>query len=254
MIDFEVKAAIFDVDDTLLDNEDHMGTGLHEASRLLAVHSVGKQFGIEALANYPPERNAVAFRRARVHSLAGALWYILGDVGLVSPEAELDLKHELLLAMEDHKNTSHDAVIRDKAQPIQDAPAFVQAFVDRGIKVAVASSALRRHIDIFFEKTGMADHFEPQRIKSYESITRPKPDPEVFELAFQSLGLPDSDRRFTCAFEDDPRGIESAHSAGLYVCAITSRYNRETLESLDNPPQLIGDSYQELAGHFGFTL
>lgn len=50
MIDFEVKGAILDVDDTLLDNKPGVpGQGLHERSRLAAAHTVGKEHSIPAL-------------------------------------------------------------------------------------------------------------------------------------------------------------------------------------------------------------
>jgi FMN phosphatase YigB (HAD superfamily) len=66
MVDFKVKGAIFDLDDTLLDNEEYTGDGLHERSRLMAARETGVALGIESLANYTVEANAVAFRRAKV--------------------------------------------------------------------------------------------------------------------------------------------------------------------------------------------
>ncbi|HTE22427.1 MAG TPA: HAD family phosphatase [Candidatus Limnocylindria bacterium] len=253
MIDFEVKGAIFDVDDTLLDNMEHTGNGLHERSRLLAVREVGGQFGVETLANYSAESNALAFRRAKVHTLEGALWHILTDAGMVASET-IDHENELLVAMAARKNSLHDVILQDEAEPIQDAPAFVRALVRAGVNVAIASTAIRRHIDIFLTKTSLGEYFPAVRVKSYESFTNPKPDPEVFNLAFDTLGLPESGRAHTCVFEDDPRGIGGAKAAGLYVCAITTRYDRDTLSALEVPPDLIADSYQEFAGYFGLEL
>ncbi len=51
MIDFEPRGGIFDVDDTLLDNKPGVaGSGLHERSRIAAVHEAGVKYGIPALA------------------------------------------------------------------------------------------------------------------------------------------------------------------------------------------------------------
>lgn len=57
MIDFQIAGAIFDVDDTLLDNQPGVpGQGLHERSRLAAAHTVGKAHGIPALENLTAQR------------------------------------------------------------------------------------------------------------------------------------------------------------------------------------------------------
>lgn len=45
-----------------------------------------------------------------------------------------------------------------------------------------------------------------------------------FILAFDSLKLPETAGKFVCVFEDDPRGIMAARAAGLFVCAIGTRY------------------------------
>jgi len=73
-------------------------------------------------------------------------------------------------------------------------------------------------------------------------------------MAFAKLGLSESDRGQVCAFEDDPRGIMAAKAAGLFTCAITTRYSREHLAALEVAPDLIADSYLEFAGHFGLDL
>jgi beta-phosphoglucomutase-like phosphatase (HAD superfamily) len=75
----------------------------------------------------------------------------------------------------------------------------------------------------------------------------------VFNLAFASLGLPETDRAHVCAFEDDPRGIAAARQAGLYVCAITSRYSTSELQALAVPPHAIATSYADFSTMFGLT-
>src|ERR1019366_3489432 len=99
---------------------------------------------------------------------------------------------------------------------------FVFALAESGLedKLAIASGAIRRDVDFFLEKTGLTKVFPDNRIKTKESFSHAKPNPEVFNFAFNSLDLPESDRFAVCAFEDDPRGILSARAAGLYVCAI----------------------------------
>jgi beta-phosphoglucomutase len=102
-------------------------------------------------------------------------------------------KHELVVTMTSRKNDLHDILIRDEAKALPYAPEFVDALTAKGIPVAIASTAILRHIDIFLRKTQLNKHFSADRVLSYESITRPKPDPQVYNLAFESLGLAEAD-------------------------------------------------------------
>lgn len=92
---------------------------------------------------------------------------------------------------------------------------------------------MRQDVDMFLGMTGLDDLFPDERIKTKESITHPKPNPEVFYLAFASFGLGEEDMRSVCALEDDPRGIMAAKAAGLYVCAKTTRFDRKSLSELE---------------------
>ena len=102
-------------------------------------------------------------------------------------------------------------------------------------------------IDIYLQKVGLAELFPGRHIMSLESATHTKPHPELFDRAFLSLGLGEVDRPYVLAFEDDPRGIMSAKAAGLYVCAITTRYSADELQSLEVAPDLIAGTYDEFA-------
>jgi beta-phosphoglucomutase-like phosphatase (HAD superfamily) len=254
VINFVLSGAIFDVDDTLLDNAPG-GHGLHEQSRLAAAQEVGRRHNLPQLVELSVEINEAAFRTATVHTLEGAVWNTFLLTGLTS-SPEIDLTDPLLLEFVTLKNQLHEVILRREGKALPGAVAFVRALAARGLadKLAVASTAIRRDIDIFFELTGLGEFFPESHIISKESFTRPKPDPEAFDLAFASLGLAEADRPYVCAFEDDPRGITAAQAAGLYTCAITTRYSREALLALPVAPHVVADSYQEFAKHFDLTL
>ncbi len=256
MIDFEVKGAIFDVDDTLLDNKPGvLGAGLHERSRLEAVHTVGKARGIPELENLTARQNLDAFLTAPVHTLEAAVWNIMLMTGLADSEV-INPENEVFQEVIALKNDLYKVILRQDGREVPGATNFVRALGRSGLKgkLAIASTALRPDVDTFLEMTGLNELFLPEHIKTKESITHPKPHPEVFNLAFTSLSLPESDRSNVCAFEDDPRGIMSAKAAGLYVCAITTRFNREAMNALEVPPDLIADSFEEFAEHLGVVL
>lgn len=256
MINFEVKGAIFDVDDTLLDNKPGApGQGLHERSRLAAVHTVGETRDMPELRALTAQQNQDAFLTAPVHTVDAAVWNILIMTGIADSEV-INPNHPVLQEIVALKNALHKDILREFGTEVPGASNFVRMLGRNGLrdKLAIASTAVRPDVDMFLDMTNLSDFFPDERIKTKESITHPKPNPEVFNLAFASLGLDEADRKNVCAFEDDPRGIMAAKAAGLYTCAITTRFDRDTLSKLGVAPDLIADSYQEFAGYFGLAL
>jgi HAD superfamily hydrolase (TIGR01509 family) len=255
MINFEVTAAIFDVDDTLLDNQgDLPGKGLHERSRFNAVREVGRRHNIAALKKWTPEDNRRAFRDAPSHTIISAVWNTLLMCDLrhsPNPDPNDPLLTEIIaVRMELHR----DVLLRE-GEAYPGAVEFVAALASSGLqdKLAIATAGYREEIKIFLGKSGLDQYFPDAHIISLEDVTHAKPDPEAFNLAYATLGLPDSDRRHTCAFEDNPRGIASAHAAGLYVCALTNIYSQSELRSLKQPPDMIANTFNELIEEFNLT-
>ncbi len=252
MIDFEVKGAIFDVDDTLLDNQTKIpGQGLHERARLAAVHEIGKRHGIKKLEKFTLEDNLEAFMTAPVHTMEAAIWNIFVMTGIADSEV-INPNNVLLHEIVKLKNDLFKNILLNEATEVPGATAFVTALSASGLKdkLAIASTGIRRDINLFLLKTGLDKIFSPERIITKESITHPKPHPEIFNLAYDSLGISKKDKFSVCAFEDDPRGIMSARAAGLYVCAITTRYDKTTLQSFEFPPHLVAHSYAEFTDLF----
>lgn len=241
------------MDDTLLDNKPGvLGQGLHERSRLAAVHTIGEKYGIEQLVHMSAEDNLAAFMTAQAHTIEAAVWNMFVRAGLVNSEI-MDKDNRLLLEIVKLKDILHETILINEATEVPGAVNFVRKLAAAGHQdtLAIASSATRRDVNLFLGKVGLTSLFPSERVKTIETITHPKPHPEVFNAAFDSLHLPESDRFKVCAFEDDPRGIAAAHAAGLYVCAITTRFSRNNLLSLESPPQLVADSYAEFGELFG---
>lgn len=247
----DVRGVIFDVDDTLLNNyPPHIPMGLHEHSRLKTAHVIGKRRGITALERFTIEQCFQAFLDAQVHSVHGAIWQMLIMAGQVSGPIQFD--HPLLVEMVNLKEEIHEDALRTHGREVPGATLFIEALAkDHGLAdhLAVASTANRRDILLFFDLHDLHRFFPPARIVSREQFTHSKPHPEPFELAFNTLDL--SDKTGVVAFEDDPRGVQSAKDAGLYTCAITTRIKRSEFEKMDTPPDLIAGSYDEFRRHFG---
>jgi beta-phosphoglucomutase-like phosphatase (HAD superfamily) len=250
----QVQGAIFDMDDTLLDNGpvDKPQEWLHARSRLAAVYEIAEKYDIVALRGVTLDENARAFVTAKVHSLQGGIWNIFYMRGLVDSD-EIDTTnpyYPLIQEIAARKNELHADILREFGAEIPGSSDFVRTLaMHDGLRdhIAMATSAVRRDIDMYLSMTGLAEYFPDDRVISDEKVSRPKPDPECFELAFRSLNLPDSARRSVLAFEDNPRGMLSAKQAGLYVCAITTRLKRDDPALLAAEPDVIADSYAEFS-------
>ena len=83
----------------------------------------------------------------------------------------------------------------------------------RGIKLAVGSSS--KNTPVILERTGLAEHFDA--VTDGNDITHSKPDPEVFLLAAQRLGIPPGE---CLVVEDALAGVEAARRAGMAVFGI----------------------------------
>ena len=249
----DVQGVIFDVDDTILNNRvGDDGRNIHEMSRHQDVMELAQKYNISELKELSIEDDLVAFNTALTHTSDGAIWNLFYMKGLV-PSKEVDYTHLWLQEASRRKHEIHEIILRQKGVPIEGAVEFIASLRAHGLegRLALATTGIRRDIDIFLSLAGLDDVFSDDKIKTRESVVHTKPHPEVFHKAFDSLGLSRDARRFVLAFEDDPRGIASARKAGLFVCAITTRYDKTQLASLVTPPHYIADGYNEFAQFLG---
>jgi beta-phosphoglucomutase len=88
---------------------------------------------------------------------------------------------------------------------------LVRAARRNDVRLAVVSGTWRANVETVLKASGLADDFET--IVSKEDVKASKPDPACYRLALKRLKVT---ARVTVAIEDSPRGIESAHGAGLF--------------------------------------
>ena len=87
-----------------------------------------------------------------------------------------------------------------------------------GLGVAVASSSPRRWVHQHLERLGLIDHVPV--IICFDDCGIAKPDPAVYLLACEVLGLPPSE---ALAVEDSRNGLLAAKAAGLWCVAVPTR-------------------------------
>ena len=90
--------------------------------------------------------------------------------------------------------------------------------------LALASSSSRANVQLFLEASRTGPLFDV--VLSGDDVAAAKPDPEIFRVAGQRLGLAPEE---ALVVEDAVSGIEAANAAGIDVLAVTGTLDRRTL-------------------------
>lgn len=83
----------------------------------------------------------------------------------------------------------------------------------RGLKLAIGSSS--KNAPLILERIGLSGYFDA--ISDGNNIARSKPDPQVFLMAADYLGLPPSE---CLVVEDAVAGAEAGHAGGFKVACV----------------------------------
>ena len=128
--------------------------------------------------------------------------------------------------------------IEHDLQPIPGAADFV-CWAAARFRMALATSATPRNRAEALRMLGIEDCF--QSIVDTERFQRPKPDPEIFQVAMRDLALLPQQ---CWVIEDSIAGIGAGRAAGTFTVGITTTFDRETL--LSAGADLVVDSFPEL--------
>jgi HAD superfamily hydrolase (TIGR01509 family) len=131
-------------------------------------------------------------------------------------------RHALGRSMAEYTALYDAAVLRVLTEPHPPQPGVI-ALIARlralGTRLAVASSSRRLWIDATLASIGLAATFEV--IVSGDDVLRSKPDPEIYVLAAERLGIA---AKRCVAIEDAPKGVQSASRAGMFVVGVRTPY------------------------------
>jgi beta-phosphoglucomutase len=186
-----MKAALFDLDGVLVDTAQY---------HYLAWRELAHKLGFE----FTPEHNERLKGVSRMRSLE-----ILLEVGgmTMTPEEMAQAARE--------KNDRYVASLQtlDAHALLPGARAVLEGCRARGIRTALGSAS--KNAPMILEKLGITALLDA--IVDGNSVSRAKPDPQVFMLGAQRLNVAPED---CVVFEDALAGVQAAHAAGMRAFAI----------------------------------
>jgi len=100
--------------------------------------------------------------------------------------------------------------IEHRIEPVRGVLDFVEDLKQRGIVMAVATSASEIRTFSTIERLGLGGCFEA--VITASDVSAGKPDPMVYRLACERISLPACE---ALAFDDATAGIEAARTAGM---------------------------------------
>jgi len=184
------SAIIFDIDGTLIDSVD-----LHA----LAWHDAFRHFGHE-----------VSFEDARSQIGKG------GDKLLpvfLSNEQIRD-HGDVLEAWRSERFKSHYLPM---IRPFAAVPELMRALRERGLKIAIASSAKKDELEVYIGIAGVGELIDAK--VSSEDVGESKPAPDIFEVTLRCLNVEPKD---AVAVGDSPYDAQAASKAGVKAVGVLS--------------------------------
>ena len=113
------------------------------------------------------------------------------------------------------KNARYVEMVKqmDASETLPGAREYLLELRGRGVKIALGSAS--KNAEIILQNLGILPLFDA--VIDGNKVSKSKPNPEVFLLGAQALGVPPS----ACVvFEDAAAGVEAAKAGGMYAVGI----------------------------------
>ena len=126
--------------------------------------------------------------------------------------------------LSDVKESIYREIYASTMEPVPGLVQFLEDLHANGVRIAVGSSAPVENVDFVLEGLGIRKYFSV--FVNGDMVKRAKPDPAIYLLSIEKLGLPASE---CLVMEDSFAGIESANGAGIKVVALATTNTAEAL-------------------------
>lgn len=201
----QISAVIFDLNGTILEDEDEYGK---------AFNKILKSLGVDSKNDFPQEKGIGVKEN----------WdRLLKKYAINTDKNSLVLTEE---TQNEYLKTIGEVTVRSGFDE------FTEHLRDAGIEVALATSNTWEQTDKILAAANLDGVFET--VTTCEEVAFTKPDPDIFILTADKLGL---ERGECLVIEDSPAGVEAARRAGMKVIAIESAGT--DAESLDGADMVV---------------
>jgi beta-phosphoglucomutase len=148
------------------------------------------------------------------------------------------LSDEEIAALDDRKEAMFRQMLRADFRPMPGAACLLEALRRAGFALGVGSSGPPENVELVLDR--LAERSLWGAVVTGKDVTRGKPDPQVFLLAAERLGIAPA----RCAvIEDAPAGMAAARAAGMAsVGLVSTGRTRALLARAD----LVVDSLDQL--------
>jgi HAD superfamily hydrolase (TIGR01549 family) len=186
----DLRAAIFDIDGTLVDSND-----LHARCWIEAFAKFGVEFGWEEVR----------------HQIGKG-----GDL-LVPDMLDARQMRAFGEAVKEYRTKLWNDEFMPSVKPFPGAPGVLETLHARGVKLALASSSNEDEVEYYTQLLGVGELLEATTSKGDANVS--KPSPEIFRAALERVG---GDAAHTLAVGDTPYDILAAHRVPLAVGVVRS--------------------------------
>lgn len=204
------SAVIFDLNGTILEDEDDYGK---------AFVKVLKNLGVEIKSTFPQIKGIGVKEN----------WQKLIEKHSIKTDKNIDtLVKE---TQEEYLKEISEVTVRPGFDE------FTKILKDSQIKIALATSNTWEQTDKILDTLGLQDIFDATT--TGDEVSYKKPDPDIFLLTADKLGVERSD---CLVIEDSLSGIEAAKRAGMKVIAISSEEDSDIFSKAD----LVVEGFSEI--------
>jgi beta-phosphoglucomutase len=155
-----------------------------------------------------------------------------------------DRSPEEVERIDDRKEALYRDIVRCAMPVMPGAVELVRTLDRAGFRLAIGSSGPPANIELVIAALGIAN--EIGAVVTGFDVKRGKPEPDVFLLAADRLGVHPS----ACVVvEDAPAGIEAAHRGGMRAIALSSSHAKDALASADLIVDRLDVITPEIIGH-----
>lgn len=204
-----IKGLIFDMDGTMVDN-----MMIHHRAWQRKLSALGVEMTIDEV-------------KEKIHGInEEIIKRMFGDKFNAEERKQIAWEKE-----EEYRN-----IFLPELKLIEGLAEFLEAAKAANIPMAIGTAAPPENANFVLDNLNLRHYFKG--VFHSKSVTKGKPDPEIFEKAAASMGLQTSD---CVIFEDSVTGAEAAKRANSPSVIVTTTHSEEEFAHFDNVAVFIKD-------------